>query len=603
MKQVDDETEAAWHRLVTEGIVPTDVRPLIRESWQRVFGRVTPEQKPPVVLDSPPREAEVWKPLLTASIPYLDQLDAWVRETHHLVTLTTAGGLLVHVAGDVSVRRRAESAIHFVPGADYSEAAVGTNAIGTALVTGQAVMVRGAEHVIIPFHEWVCTAAPVWNRATGQLLGAIDITGPRGDDLRHPVIPLIQMLGNMVADIWHEATSDQREWLQTQFSRYVSRYAHDILWLLDSHGGVLASHGPSPSSMDHHAIEEGIAMEAKTIRLPSGTQADLIPLGGEDNRAGWIAILPQGFEIKNPRSWQARYDRHDLIGSHPLYQGLIQQVEQVVPTAVPVLLYGETGVGKERIAHALHQMSSRAHGPFVSVNCGAIPPDLVGPELFGYEGGAFTGARPEGAPGKFEAAQQGTIFLDEIGELPLAVQPYLLRVLEAKELVRVGGGIPISLDVRIVAATHRDLRDLVAANAFRADLYYRLAVIELTVPPLRERISDIPLLARYFLREAGASIDRPNLDLTDDALKVLMSYSWPGNLRELRNVLYRCAIFSGGSAITAELLYRCAPVLAPDPVIAAMERHQGSISAAAAELGVSRSTLYRRLKKTDKILP
>ncbi len=598
MQSKEKELKIGWEQFVTQGVVPEGIRPLIQESWQRVRGQIPPDRRPPITTNLISNASKDWKPLLTTSSPFMGQLETWVRDTGHLVTLTNAEGVVVYVAGDNRVRQRAENAIHLVPGADYSEDGAGTNAIGTALVTGQVVNVTGAEHFITPFHDWACTATPVWDRESGRLLGIVDVTGPRKTYLSHPSTVLIKMIGDMVGAIWYSVIDVEREWLHNQFLRYASGYAHDTLWLTDAVGEILATHGSLPTEAECHRIQDAIKSD-RDIHDLLGIPCDLIPLRRTtEELSGWVVVRRQSaIEPSAAHYWKAQYDRRDLIGGHPSYLELVHQVDQVAPTSVPILLYGETGSGKERIAHAIHQASPRASRPFVAVNCGAIPSDLVGPELFGYEGGAFTGARPEGAPGKFESAQNGTIFLDEIGELPLAVQPYLLRILEMQELVRVGGSKPISLDVRIVAATHRDLQELIEARNFRADLYYRLTVVELTVPPLRERISDVGLLSRYFLREVSKTVGKSNLELTDPALQVLMAYSWPGNLRELRNVLTRCAIFAGSSLITPELLYHCCPSLAPDPVQQALEHHPSSVSAAAEELGISRSTLYRRLKK------
>ncbi len=598
MAESDSKVAGAWNSLIAHGTISESVRPVIQESWQRVWGRVTPDCKPPVTASKDRTALGIWEPLAAAPGPYLEQLDSWVKDTRHLVALTTPSGILAQIAGDPTVRAKAEQAIHFVAGADYGELSAGTNAIGTALATGQAVTVRGAEHFIAPFHGWICTAAPIWDRATGQLLGSIDVTGPLYDTPRHPAVTLIQMLSSMMADICHAATAEQREWLQSQFDQYVARYHNDTLWLLNPAGHFLTTTGAKPGFADLQVLQCAVQSSSRSVRLTSGAAADIIPLRRGDSLRGWIIIRYPDLQIGNSHAngWHARYNREDLIGAHPSYRNLIQQIDQVAPTPVPVLLYGETGVGKERVAHALHHGSSRREGPFVAVNCGAIPIDLMGPELFGYDGGAFTGSKPEGAPGKFEAAQHGTLFLDEIGELPITVQPYLLRILETGELVRVGGGVPIPLDVRIIAATHQELHGPHGPAQFRSDLYFRLAVVELTVPPLRERISDIPLLAHYFLQEVTTSLGRSGLSLSDSAVSVLMRYNWPGNLRELRNVLYRCAIFAPGTTITPEIIYQYAPSIAPDPLLEAIGSHHGSMRALAAELGVSRSTLYRRLK-------
>jgi transcriptional regulator with GAF, ATPase, and Fis domain len=228
---------------------------------------------------------------------------------------------------------------------------------------------------------------------------------------------------------------------------------------------------------------------------------------------------------------------HGLVGRSPAMQALLTRIEAVASTDSTVLVHGETGTGKERVAEALHLSSRRAHGPLVTVDCGAMPGSLIDAELFGYERGAFTGADHAFA-GAFERAAGGTVFLDEIGELPLALQPKLLRVLESREVRRLGDIKMIPVDVRVIAATNRDLPLEVSAGRFREDLFYRLAVIRLTVPPLRERVHDLPLLIVQLCERIGVD---PAPFLTTDGLQALAAHSWPGNVRELRNTLERAA--------------------------------------------------------------
>jgi DNA-binding NtrC family response regulator len=224
-------------------------------------------------------------------------------------------------------------------------------------------------------------------------------------------------------------------------------------------------------------------------------------------------------------------------------------VERVARTKLPVLILGETGAGKEHVAHALHARSPRASGPFKAVNCAALPATLLESTLFGHEKGAFTGAT-ERASGLFEQADGGTVFLDEIGELPLAAQAALLRVLEAKKLVRVGGTKELEVDVRVVAATHRDLEAMVEAGTFRADLLYRLDALTLEVPALRERVEDVVPLARAFLSRARAQWETSAIDFDDAALDALCAHDWPGNVRQLKNVVERAAAMALGARIT-----------------------------------------------------
>jgi transcriptional regulator with PAS, ATPase and Fis domain len=285
----------------------------------------------------------------------------------------------------------------------------------------------------------------------------------------------------------------------------------------------------------------------------------------------------------------------------------------VAPTRATVLISGESGTGKELAARAIHHQSSRKQGPFIRVNLGALPATLLESELFGHEKGAFTGAVAQKL-GRFELAQGGTLFLDEIGDLPPETQVKLLRVLQEKEFERVGGTETVPVDVRVVAATNKNLDDLVQKGAFREDLYYRVRVFPIEMPSLRDRRSDIPILAQHFLRRfAGAC--GPATALDPDAVARLTAYNWPGNVRELENAMERALILSEDGHVRAEDLAFLEvegprPLLPPnatlDDVLGSMEKHQlldalerntGSVSAMARELGINRTTLYYRLKK------
>jgi propionate catabolism operon transcriptional regulator len=299
---------------------------------------------------------------------------------------------------------------------------------------------------------------------------------------------------------------------------------------------------------------------------------------------------------------------------------LRQSVVLYARSPATVLIQGETGSGKELVAQAIHKESPRrgAQRPFVAVNCGAIAESLLESELFGHEEGAFTGARRGGHAGLFEAANGGTLFLDEIGEMPLALQTRLLRVLEEREVMRVGGTRPVPIDVRVISATHCDLETRVREGRFRADLFYRLAVLRLPLPPLRARVEDIAQLAEWSLKNALAALDaRPHPNLAAEiaaCIPLLQAYAWPGNVRELRNLTERLALFLAAEplqALTPGFLLSVAPELGssspaalpsptPQPhhesVAEVLARFQGQRDAAARHLGISRTTLWRRLK-------
>jgi transcriptional regulator with GAF, ATPase, and Fis domain len=244
-------------------------------------------------------------------------------------------------------------------------------------------------------------------------------------------------------------------------------------------------------------------------------------------------------------------DRCGIIGSGPQMRQLLQVVRKVAASQSEVLIRGESGTGKELLARALHETSPRAGKPFVKVHCAALSPGLLESELFGHVKGAFTGAHRDKV-GRFEMADGGTLFLDEIGDIDLTVQTKLLRVLQEMTFERVGSSEPVRVEVRLIAATHQDLEELIRQGRFRNDLYYRLNVIAIMVPPLRERREDVPELVHHFLRLHGPRSGKPELQIEDEALMVLKSYSWPGNIRQLENVIERAAVFTEGSVVTVD---------------------------------------------------
>ncbi len=328
--------------------------------------------------------------------------------------------------------------------------------------------------------------------------------------------------------------------------------------------------------------------------------------------------------------------RFGMIGRSPALEEVFRAIEKVAASPSTVLITGESGTGKELIASALHRRSPRAHKPLIKINCAAIPRDLIESELFGYERGAFTGA-VSSKPGRFELADGGTLFLDEIGEIPPEMQVKLLRALQESEFERVGGVSTTKVDVRLIAATNQNLEEEARLGRFREDLYYRLAVVPIALPPLRERKDDIPLLVEHFIRKYNSRLGKSLVGLTDDAMKCLMAYSWPGNIRELENVMERGVLFAEGdnlgvdelpatvrktyeasSVVDAEARFRPAPPVARPPlspvgplkeivkqhteslerdlICRALEATGGNVTKAAEKLDISRKTLQNKMK-------
>lgn len=335
-----------------------------------------------------------------------------------------------------------------------------------------------------------------------------------------------------------------------------------------------------------------------------------------------IEYLPEALatndagHVRKTGPLSSKYTIDDIIGQSRDMLVLKERIIAAAKTRSTVLIMGETGTGKELVAHAIHRLSDRRHQPFIRVNCAAIPDTLLESELFGYEQGAFTGAAKGGHPGKFQLADGGAIFLDEIGDMPLMLQSKILRVLQEKEIEKIGGRFPVPVDVRVIAATHRNLLDLVKEGKFRQDLFFRLHVIPIQVPALRNHRDDIPLLADYFLQRISREMinDKPAVDRS--FVKALLDYSWPGNVRELANIIEMAVSFSG-SSLTVECLPDYMQHLQAEQhpeedntdlrshadeaersaILKAMEMYRGNKNRVAEALGISRSSLYNKMRK------
>ena len=320
---------------------------------------------------------------------------------------------------------------------------------------------------------------------------------------------------------------------------------------------------------------------------------------------GAVATLGPIDQDRDPRRFE------QIIGNSTALESVLEQVEQVAPTDSTVLVQGETGTGKELIARAVHNLSARCGRPFIKLNCAAIPFDLLESELFGHERGAFTGAIAQKI-GRFELADKGTLFLDEVGDIPPGLQPKLLRVLQEQEFERLGSTRTHQVDVRLVAATNRNLVDMVKRNEFRSDLYYRLNVFPVSLPPLRERREDIPALVTHFVEILGRRMGKQIENIPPDTMSALTSYQWPGNIRELQNFIERSVIVSAGPVLRPPLaeLKRCPEVLSlgaitledaeRDHIRKTLEQTRWVVAGpngAAARLGIKRSTLYFRMQK------
>jgi len=407
------------------------------------------------------------------------------------------------------------------------------------------------------------------------------------------------------------------------------------LWRQHRFPVVLLDLGLPPRPAD---LEEGLATLAALLELDRNVKVIIVSGQGEKNNAlravaeGAYDFLTKPVELEELRVilrrafYLAQLEREvrqlqslyggegfeGLLGSCSSMQAVFHTIRRVAPSDVPVLILGESGTGKEVVARAIHRRSPRREGPFIPINCGAIPENLLESELFGHERGAFTGAHIQ-RKGRIEMAEGGTLFLDELGELPLPLQVKLLRYLQEQTIERIGGREVIPVNARVIAATNVDLRKAMEEGKFREDLYYRVAVVVIQLPPLRDRGDDIVLLARTFLRRFAAEVKRtPAPQFTSAALRALQRHDWPGNVRELENRIRRAVIMAEGRAITPEDLELADPGEAPPPlrtlreirdaaertaILNALQRNQWRIAPTAQELDISRPTLYELMER------
>ena len=367
----------------------------------------------------------------------------------------------------------------------------------------------------------------------------------------------------------------------------------------------------TPINIEHQRIS--LTVNDRTLSLVAAVKTILV----DNNIEGFVAFLEEAANSKKKLESvfmsNTRYSFDDIIGQSPEMRKCVDLAKRISASNSSVLILGESGTGKELFARAIHNASNRAQGNFIAINCGAIPDTLLESELFGYEGGSFTGAKKEGNPGKFEMANGGTIFLDEIGDMPLNLQAKLLRVLQDREVVRIGDSRPIPIDVRIIAATNKDLEDLIDEGLFRRDLYYRINVIPIKIPPFRERREDMELMSEYLLRKHATLLGKNIESIDSDTMDILKRHNWPGNVRELENVIEYAVNMETGKTLAAsseELppaqeesessLKDSASLSERNKIINALSMFEDNTKGkkeCAKYLKISLSTLYRKLKE------
>jgi len=585
------------------------------------------------------KKLDINKELIIIAEPFINHLYNFVKGSNFFVVLTDAEGMILRVIGDEDILSEALS-LKMIPGAYMDEYNIGTNAMSLALNEKVPIQISGEDHYIDAYHKWTCSAAPIKD-ANSNIIGILDLTGYGSFVHSHT-------LGMVVAAA--HAIESMLEIKKYNYDLEISkRYVDTIIdnipagiLTADLNGNIKLLNEYTPTmfgysyeemkSMNLRDIFEGWDKVKTTVisRLTfldedvyvssknNKLQLNLSVYPVLDTMGKVLDLICVFKEVKKVRKLankimgrHAIYTFDKIIGRNHKFLEILEFAKKISDSRSTVLITGESGTGKEIFAQSIHNHSKGRDEPFVAINCGAIPKNLIESELFGYEEGAFTGAKRGGQVGKFEVADGGTLFLDEIGEMPIDMQTKLLRTIEEGTVSRIGSTKEIVVDVRIIAATNKDLFEEVKKGNFRKDLFYRLNVLPIKLPALRERPEDIPLLIDYYMERISKKLNKKMVFITEEQMHYFINYPWPGNIRELENLI---ELIINTEAIPSELrsdkifieydminsgernLLSLEDV-EKNHIIKTLEAHDGNISSSAKVLGVGRNTLYRKIEK------
>ena len=625
----NESVQTARRRFFDEGSAPRGLVPeTILRSWQRCAGLgLSQSARPDVAPLTAPAFREIsqrYEDLRRTCLPELKALYADARATGSIVILTAPDGMILEALGSADFLDKA-ARVALRPGVPWSERMTGTNAIGTAMIEGRAVEVRGAEHFFAPHRVLSCSAVPIID-PFGMIAGVMDLSGEAS--VHH--VHALGMVRLVVDQIEHRLFD--REFPGCR----VVRFQRDSGLLGTVHEGIAVFEGERLVAANRHGlallgIERGDIGRRQFEELFDGPCADVERSTSLRDARGKPLVFhrdvpPSAHGVAVAKKSSPR-TTSDAATIGPVFdanlESELERARRVLAAGMPVLLQGETGTGKEVFARELHKRFSKPGAPFVAVNCAGLPENLIESELFGYDEGAFTGARRHGSRGLLRAADGGVLFLDEIGDMPLSLQARLLRTLQEREVTPLGSSKPVKIDVAVVSATHCDLEAAVARGEFRGDLYFRISHYAVQLPSLRDHADRAGLINRIWRGCANET----GITLADGVLPALVAYDWPGNLRQLTGMLRTLIALAGPNGFIgmqdlppavrshqagvprtdaststrsgpSDRLAQGAATLAgitEQAIRAAIEASNGNVAAAARRLGVSRSTLYRHM--------
>lgn len=609
-----------------------DIKADVLQSWKRCesMGVDYRSGKGTKVADEVLKESMYNKrEMIKLTRPIMENVYEMVKGTSYSVVLTDEKGIIIDLIINNDIKDIHDN-LNFVKGSLWDEKSVGTNAIGTCLTANKPVQIIGPEHYCEYHHQWTCSAAPIHN-SKGEIIGCFDISGRAKDVQTHTYGIAVSSAECIEKQL---VIAESYHLMDTTFDAIL-----DGIMVIDANMNVVRINSKIQDlfkmdeqdifKLDISRIFKGIDIENNifanknkmnfsdyTISVGANKiecSLNISPITAGNNVTGAVMLMREAKQVRKEVSrlagFNANYTFDSIITTDTRMKELIATAKKISRTNCSVLIEGESGTGKELYAQSIHNESNRKNGPFIAVNCSAIPKELFESELFGYESGSFTGAVKGGRPGKFELANGGTLFLDEIGEVPLEVQPKLLRVLDNNKIVRIGGSYERELDVRVISATNRNLIEEVSKGSFRQDLYFRLNVINLKIPPLRQRADDITELARYFL----GCLNEENGNyktFSQDFEKMLRSQQWSGNVRELKNVVQRVYYMSDKVIINSTVLQKNSSYredtrarqsfnlkdIEKTSIEMALSANRGNVLKAAKDLNISKATIYRKIK-------
>lgn len=638
-----------WKRFVETGEYDREaIRPIIAHSW-KVSREAEIDPYKPVKCHRLPdaeflRRYKNFSTIAEVSRPFMESIYKIVAKSGFIVRLTDHEGYIMATLGEKDSLNKMKN-LNIQPGDCCREDVIGTNATGISLRTGAPIQVFAAEHYNRNYHSWTISSCPIKDK-NGMVIAALSMTGSFRNVHSHTLGMIIAAAEAIESQLLLKQVNSQLSLANKHFLAIMESIS-DGLICIDNNFSVtdinlvakkmlnISKRNPIGQPLAKllkgysHKIKgvlkkgKGFNEEEVILDIPKGTLRCIIsttPIKqGEEMVQGAIITIREGKSVHSLVNRivgaEARFSFNDIIGNCNIMQEVKKRAILAAKNTSNALITGESGTGKEMFAQAIHNASNRRNGPFVIINCGAIPRELVASELFGYVEGAFTGARRGGHPGKFELADGGTIFLDEIGDMPLDTQANLLRVLETKEIVRIGGQKVIPVNVRVIAATHKELEREVEKGTFRQDLFYRLNVMRIHVPPLRERPDDISELIVRFVDKYSEQMDKSVEKIDDSYYRVLLNYSWPGNVREMQNIIHQSIMIMEGDELTKYTLP--GSLIEKIPVIQEKEKrrvstleelerraiqktldiYNGNVTRTSKVLGIGRNTLYRKMNK------